>query len=43
MATDGSQLPVEFLLAVAANAEPESTAATMAAEQVHGMAGLDSP
>ncbi|MCX4688558.1 hypothetical protein OG401_30400 [Kitasatospora purpeofusca] len=42
MATDGSRLPVEFLLAVAADAEPESAAATMAAEQAHGMAETNS-
>ncbi|MFG2846380.1 hypothetical protein ACGF12_24875 [Kitasatospora sp. NPDC048296] len=41
MATDGLRLPVEFLFAVAADAEPESAAATMAAEQVHGMAEAD--
>ncbi|MET8623863.1 hypothetical protein ABZW30_08940 [Kitasatospora sp. NPDC004669] len=38
MATDGPRLPMEFLLAVAADAEPESAAATVTAEQVHGMA-----
>ncbi|MEU4303008.1 hypothetical protein [Kitasatospora aureofaciens] len=37
MAINDSRLPVEFLLAVAADAEPGSAAATMAAEQAHGM------
>ncbi|CAM5709481.1 hypothetical protein BOQ63_015270 [Streptomyces viridifaciens] len=37
--TNGARLPMEFLLAVTAAAEPGSASARMAAEQTRGIAG----